>query len=120
MYLSFIFYVIKEDLQDFWNLIKRVITNNDKYKNIDDGMDTDNIYYENIEEKNENIGSYGTLNSNSVWRTKNKNYDVKKWHFVLVIASSWVSTFLWDIDTLVRVVSTQNSGYFEYVTYYSH
>jgi hypothetical protein len=53
-------------LQDFRNLVKRVMTNNGKYESIGDEMDTDNIYYENIEEKSQSIGNDGTLNNNSV------------------------------------------------------
>ena len=41
------------------------MTNNGKYESSGDEMDTDNIYYENIdEEKSQSIGNNGTLNNN--------------------------------------------------------
>ena len=39
---------------------------NKNFEQVEKILKNTNIYYENIEEKNENIGSYGTLNSNSV------------------------------------------------------
>ena len=67
LYLTFIFYVIKEDLQEFWKLIRRSIGQNDTF---DDSLnllkEDSNIYYENLDSNSNIVDDYGAINSDEV------------------------------------------------------
>ena len=67
LYLTFIFYVIKEDLQEFWKLIRRSMGQNDTF---DDSLnllkEDSNIYYENLDSNSNIVDDYGAINSDEV------------------------------------------------------
>ena len=65
--MTFIFYVIKEDLQEFWKLIRRSMGQNDTF---DDSLnllkEDSNIYYENLDSNSNIVDDYGAINSDEV------------------------------------------------------
>ncbi len=71
LYLTFIFYVIKEDLQEFWKLIRRSIDQNDTFDDSlnllkEDSNGDSNIYYENLDSNSNIVDDYGAINSDEV------------------------------------------------------
>ena len=72
LYLTFIFYVIKEDLQEFWKLIRHCMGQNDTFDDSlnllkEDSNDGDsNIYYENLDSNSNIVDDYGAINSDEV------------------------------------------------------
>ena len=72
LYLTFIFYVIKEDLQEFWKLIRRSMGQNDTFDDSlnllkeDSNEGDSNIYYENLDSHSNIVDDYGAINSDEV------------------------------------------------------